>query len=153
MNRIVSLLLIPMFMLGHVLSHSHAGSGVVEPGGHMARAHVHISGGHQHEHDGHSHDGYDHQHHDAGNPADEDRSETARIATLSVPVEHDSDAVYLIETEWTVGRTVAVQQVDSVAFAFAPPTTCHARLGSRLVEPPDRYTGLPIYLLTASLRL
>jgi len=151
MNRFVSLLLIPMFMLGHALPHSHAGTGVVEPDGHSLRSHIHVSGGHHHDHDD---DGHDHHH--AGDPSQPERSEDAGANTLLVPIDHDSDAVYLVDSDWTLSRTVAAPRVDLVTVAWSSPAPSINRVGRlvcRFGDPPDRYAGLPIYLLTASLRL
>lgn len=146
MTRLVSLLLVPFFVLGQALPHSHAGTGVVEPDGHSIRAHIHLSGDHHHDHDGDEH----HQSADATGP------KTATSAAISVPADHDSDAVYLADTDWTASRTVAAPQVDStevVWTSFAPSVGRDISLGWRLDHPPDRYAGLPVYLLTASLRL
>jgi hypothetical protein len=151
MNRLVSLLLIPIFMLGHELPHSHAGTGVVEPEGHSLRPHVHVSVDHDHDHDD---DG--HKHHHTGSQSEPDSSETATTATLSVPTDHDSDAVYFVDIDWTASRTVAGPQIDTTTLVWtslAPSDKRDRRLGCRIVDPPDRYAGLPIYLLTASLRL
>ena len=162
MNRFVSLLLIPIFMLGHVLPHSHAGTSVVEPNGHSLRPHIHLSSDHHHDdhhhddHDDDDHDDDDHEHHHAGDQSDGEHSETAATATLSVPTDHDSDAVYFSDSDWTASRTVATTLVDSATVAWtslAPSFDCDSRPGCRCGDPPDRYAGLPIYLLTASLRL
>lgn len=138
-------------MLGHVLPHSHAGTSVVEPDGHSLRPHIHLSSDHHH-----NHDDDDHEHHHAGEQSDAEHSETSATATLSVPTDHDSDAVYLSDSDWTASRTVGTTQVDSAALVWtslAPSFDCDSRPGCRCGDPPDRYAGLPIYLLTASLRL
>ena len=151
MTRVVSLLLIPMFMLGPILPHSHAGTGVNEPDGHSIRPHIHLTGGHHHDHDGDDHD-----HHHAGEQSESEHSEATAIATLSVPIDHDSDAFYVADTDWTASRTVGKTQVDSAAVVWtslAPSVDRDSRPSCRCGDPPDRYAGLPIYLLTASLRL
>ena len=151
MNQFVSLLLIPIFMLGHMLPHSHAGTSVVEPNGHSLRPHIHVSSVHHHDHDDE-----DHGHHHAGDEFDTQNSETAANATLSVPMDHDSDAVFLADADWTASRAVATTHFDSAAVVWtslAPVYNPDSRPGCTCGDPPDRYAGLPIYLLTASLRL
>ncbi|MGB7324810.1 MAG: hypothetical protein WBD31_08050 [Rubripirellula sp.] len=149
MNRFVSLLLIPMFMLGHALPHSHAGTAVVEPDGHSLRPHIHVSGGHHHDHDDH-----DHGHHHAGDPSQTECPEDAGTNSLLAPTDHDSDAIYLVDSDWTMSRTVAAPRVDLVTGAWSMPAPSVTRAQLRVGDdPPDRYAGLPIYLLTASLRL
>lgn len=145
-----------MLMLGHVLPHSHAGTGVVEPDGHSLRSHIHISDRHHHDHDSSIHADSGHHHHHAGDQSEADSSETVAGDTLSVPTDHDSDAVYLADTYWTVSRTVVAPQIDSATLVWAsvaPPVNRDGRTADRIGDPPDRYAGLPIYLLTASLRL
>lgn len=142
MNRFLSLLLIPFFVLGQCLPHSHAGSGVAEPDGHALRSHVHL-----HVHD-HAHDS-DHEH------LDETES-TSPSDSLSPAAEHDSDAVYLVSSGQSLARTsgsigIEVDSTDWVAFSV--PLTVDVETRWRTSDPPDRYRTLPIYLLTASLRL
>ncbi|MCO8123334.1 hypothetical protein NHH03_16410 [Stieleria sp. TO1_6] len=138
MNRLLSILLIPLFVLGPALPHSHAGSGVAEPDGHALRSHVHLHGhDHAHEH------------------ADEDES-TSPSDSLSPAAEHDSDAIYLVASGQSLTRTsgaigIEVHSADWVAFSV--PITVDVRPRWRASDPPDRYATLPIYLLTASLRL
>lgn len=147
MNRLVSLLLVPFFVLGQALPHSHAGTGVLQPDGHSTRAHFHLVVGHHQDHD------YEHDHHHTGDQAEAGHSESA---ALSVPGDHDSDAIYLADTDWTVSRTVSAPQVDSTAVvwtSFVPSVGREVRLCCRMEHPPDRDAGLPIYLLTGSLRL
>ena len=151
MNRLVSLLLIPMFMLGHMLPQSHAGIGVVEPDGHSLRSHIHLSSDHHH-----NHDDDDHKHHHAGDQSESEHSESSATATLSVPIDHDSDALYFSDSDWTVSRSVAAKQVasaDVVWTSLVQSVGGDSRTGCRCGDPPDRCVGLPIYLLTASLRL
>jgi hypothetical protein len=148
MARLVSLLLVPFFVLGQALPHSHAGTGMFEPDGHSIRAHIHVAGGHHHDHDGDEHHHVD--------QSDATGSRTARSTAFSAATDHDSDAFYLAETNWTASRTVATPQIDSAVLvwtSFVPSVERAAHEGSRFGNPPDRYAGLPIYLLTASLRL
>ena len=136
MNRLLSILLIPLFVLGHALPHSHAASGVAEPDGHALRPHVHLHG-HVHAHDG-------------------EGESTSPNDSLSPAAEHDSDAVYLVASGQSLTRNsgaigIEVQLADWVAFSV--PLTVDVRPRWRCSDPPGRYGTLPIYLLTASLRL
>ncbi|MEO8268482.1 MAG: hypothetical protein ABI557_02105 [Aureliella sp.] len=151
MNRLLSLLLIPFFVLGQALPHSHAGTGVHQPADHAARPHVHLSGGHSHNHDC---DDHSHSHVDQvalANPV-----ESAQAAVSSTPVEHDSDAIYLAQSNSFPGRVSAIGQLS-----FASVGTFVELLSDRPVlsgvccskQSSDRSAGLPIYLLVASLRL
>jgi hypothetical protein len=146
MNRVLSLLLIPLFVLGQCLPHSHAGSGVAEPDDHALRPHLHLHG---HAHDGvHAHDDH-HQH------ASEDDS-ASQDALLSPAAEHDSDAVYLAASSHSLTRasgTIGLEFHSADWVAFSDPLPVNLRPGWRTSDPPDRYRTLPIYLLTASLRL
>jgi hypothetical protein len=158
MGRIVSLLLIPMFMLGQALPHSHAGSGVAEPECHSRRPHVHLDFDHHHASDGDDHDHHhasdDHGHHHSGQQGD--TSDTDSSAAFSIPLDHDSGAVYFTQTDWTTTRTVASLKVDSSDLlwtSIASLFVCDPRMRNRLSDPPDRYWPRPIYLLTASFRL
>lgn len=142
MGRLLSLLLIPFFVLGQCVPHSHAGSGLAEPDGHAIRPHVHLHG-HDHGHD------HAHEHADEG-------ESTSANDSLSPAAEHDSDAVYLDVSGQSLTRTsvaigIEVHSADWVAFSV--PLTFDVRSRRRTGDPPDRYRTLPIYLLTASLRL
>ncbi len=149
MNRLLSLLLIPFFVLGQVLPHSHAGIGVHQPDDHAARPHVHLFGGHSHHHDSD-----DHSHVDQAastNPVD-----SIGTVVAATPVEHDSDAIYLAQSNSFPSRASAIGQLS-----FATVGTIVELLSDRPVPSGvccskitlDRCAGLPIYLLVASLRL
>lgn len=76
--------------------------------------------------------------------------------TSSIPTEHDSNAVYMADTHWIADRVVAAQQLDAwiPVWSSGVPAPDHGTgPDCRFGDPPDRDTGLPIYLLTASLRL
>ncbi|KLU02326.1 hypothetical protein RISK_005392 [Rhodopirellula islandica] len=97
---------------------------------------------------GHAHD--DHHEHDG-------EGDTASPNDLlSLAAEHDSDAVYLAASGHSLTRASGViglefHSVDWVAFSDPLPVALRPRW--RTSDPPDRYRTLPIYLLTASLRL
>lgn len=156
MNRLVALLLIPMFMLGQPLPHSHAGVGVDQPDDHAARPHVHLSQqDHQH---GHSHSLCDHQvDHQLG---DSDHSGTLDAADDVVTIfglnGHDDDAFYLANLAFSHCRLSNGGQqnhftvLDFNARVFS---SCRPISDQQSLIPSQRYSSLPIYLLTASLRL
>lgn len=154
MNRFLSLLLIPLLMLGHVLPHSHDGIGMEQVDGHAARPHIHLTShhhhGHSHEHaqvsDEHEHGYAIHQKCDA---------ELHRLG-ISGLVDHDSDAVYLASASLAYVRLSGIDSPSSDLVAVVSehslivdfPTT---RPVSAI--PLRRSSSLPLYLLTASLRL
>ncbi|QDS92422.1 hypothetical protein FF011L_11650 [Roseimaritima multifibrata] len=152
MNRILSLLLIPLFMLGHILPHSHAGVGVDEAHGDAYRPHIHVSSGH---HDGHNHHAAGEHHHAGDHTAPESAPASATLV-LTAPVDHDFGAIYIADTDWTTIRTTAaptVASVPSVWGSLAFSLDLDSCSIGRWDEPVDHYGRLPIYLLTASLRL
>ena len=147
MRLLVSLLLIPLFVLGQVLPHSHAGTGISVPHDHASRPHIHLHG-HDHHHD--------HGHHDEHGDDEKEESGNDSDDLLTESSDHDSDAVYLPESDWTVSRKVP-HQMD-LSFVVLAYEDCHkpfvveGRLQAAF-HPPDRESTLPVYLLTASLRL
>lgn len=147
MNRFVSLLLIPLFVLGQVLPHSHAGSGVVEPDDHSARPHVHLSHSHHEHGDGHEH-GHEH---------DTVVSSLDGFTATPHSANHDHDAVYFAASTVFASRAVVATQFEWSTMLDLPlPSTLaigELRSCSRISDPPDRCSPIPIYLLVASLRL
>ena len=148
MNRLLSILLIPLFVLGHALPHSHAGSGMAEPDDHAARPHWHLFGGHSSDHCDHDQECHGHDHE---GDVDSDGGDV-----LSTPDDHDSDAVYLTHADASLNRLSASKQIDTpiscglVEFCG----DCPNRTAFGFAKPlPDRPAELPIYLLIASLRL
>lgn len=141
MHRFISLLLIPFFVLGQGLPHAHAGTGVAAPDRHAARPHVHWSG-------------HDHGHHDHDVHAAE--LESAGGCSLLPSSEHDSDAVYLAASTGSATRLSGVVLFDVCSLnqgAGIASLDNGLRMWCRCGDPPDRFATLPIYLLTASLRL
>ena len=148
MSRFVSLLLVPFFVLGQCLPHSHAETGVAEPDGHALRPHVHL-----HSH-GHSHD--DHDEHGDDDERGEASDSTSSSDVLLPAADHDSDAVYLASSGQLLTRSsgafgIKVPLADRVN--LSPPIVVDTRLRRSTSDLPDRYATVPIYLLTASLRL
>lgn len=156
MNRILSLLLIPLFTLGHILPHSHAGVGVGEAHGDAYRPHIHMSSGH---HDGHNHHAAGEHHHAGDHAAPENVPENGPASAtlvLAAPVDHDFGAIYIADTDWTTSRTTFAPSVASVPVGWASLALSLDRDSCSIGwwnEPVDHYGRLPIYLLTASLRL
>ena len=150
MNRLLSILLIPFFVLGQTLPHSHAGSGMVEREDHASRPHLHLSSADSHDHDGEVDPGHDHHH--GGKASDE----STKTKSLSATLDHDSDAIYVVQSNSTLARSTAFAKLSFVFIC-----TLSEVFADRLDRPclhrsnqlPDRSAGLPIYLLVASLRL
>jgi hypothetical protein len=169
MTRFVSLLLIPMFMLGQAWPHSHAGFTGVDSDEHALRPHVHFSTADRHEDDHHhlsdgSHDHASHSHQHSDGPAHENHSPhehrsghevAASHCTIDPLFDHEADAVYIAAVTSVAPRTVVSTEVDQSAVLcwIDPAFTPSARWRNPTDDPPDRYVSLPIYLLTASLRL
>ena len=109
MRRFISLLLIPMFVLGQVLPHSHAGSDIVAPDEHADRPHIHLSVHHHHhgEHAEHGHHGTDDHEHDGDHGTPQDSS-----------TEHDSDAIYLIDCDLAGSRSADSVELDAIPLAW-----------------------------------
>ena len=143
MFRTLNLILIPFFVLGPALPHSHAGSGIVAPDGHELRPHVHLYG-----HDHHTHDD-GHCHH-----ADDD--DQSRGDSLESSADHDSDAIYLASSDQSLSRSCGNQR-DDLGTTHWVSAVVVFRAGFnaalRADDPPDRCRTLPIYVLTRSMRL
>ena len=147
-RRIVSILLVPLLLVsqGFWAAHSHAGTSVAEPEGHSARAHVHLHGGeHHHHHSHHEHDGDD----------SDDRPPASPVEPG--PLDHDSDAVYLSETQlYTDAKPTKVAKADwSVLCMIADDSTsiAEAQFTAGLRSPPPPiHLKCPIYLTTLSIR-
>ncbi|WP_068138662.1 hypothetical protein [Roseimaritima ulvae] len=159
MNRVVSLLLIPMFLLGQCSAHAHGGSGVSGSETHGQRPHLHvgaISGQSQEPHPrGHQNAHGDEPSHDHGHPHAGVEFNTAN-SLLSNHRDHDADAIYFAGGVTVSGRIDKVN--DPCPVVLASMWCCDELKPSTAVDsascnPPDRYGNLPIYLQTASLRL
>ena len=123
MNRIVSFLLIPFFLLGQYLPHSHAWNGVAEAKEHASRPHVHLHGhSHAHDHCDHDHD-----------------SDAVYLGPIrQTPRTCPSIAVDVLLGSWiSFPRRVIVDE----QFRYY------------IADPPESGARLPIYLLKSSLLL
>ncbi len=176
MRNLLSLLLIPLAVLGQCLPHSHAGIGTGGMDDHASRSHVHISGGHKHDPlDGHCHGEGHHaeDHHDGR--LDEERGQdrhaphiagtglpllaqaiTGPAVDSSSPVEHDSDAIYIADPSFAIKIIESVLRFDSLDLAFLNSIQSvfgKAVAKTRISHPPDRFASLPIFLTVNSLLL
>ena len=158
MYRLAALTLIPLCLIGAVLprAHSHAAVGPSDVGD--SRAHVHLSGGHEHAHD-HRHDG-EHHAHAPHAESQESAHDAPRRGSSFSPPEHHQDAIYLSDFV-SSGRIGAPEKV--VVLSITPlvvervgalPALARARAsGARAGGPSSLFEPLPIYLAHASLRL
>ncbi len=148
MWRITSILLIPFLVLGPVLPHSHAGTGVVVPVGHDSRPHVHLN---SHDHS-HSHD----QHHHGPSKQLSTKSDTSSVASeLAAVADHDLDAIYLAASD-ALPRACPTISVDVFAtywVALPNRVVVEGLFRFSAADPPDVRGPLPIYLLNSSLLL
>ncbi len=113
MNRFVSLLLIPLLMLGHGLAHSHAGTGTGQLNDRAARPHIHLTSHDHHEnrdHHGHSHHRHSHgsdlisddgDHGDSVHRKADSGRGRLHLAGLN---DYASNAVYLMSSTQTYSR-------------------------------------------------
>jgi hypothetical protein len=160
MNRLITILLIPVFVVGNVLAHFP--SSVAHPSHGQIRAHFHISGGSHHDHDGHDangnsrhhdhHSDHEHEHHEREHHEHCNQGSTPPAS----PAEHDSDAVYLIAADslftspqrCTLDIDFPLSYTDSL---------CIRTFANRYAFPVARLffrtSGLPLYLLHAALIL
>jgi hypothetical protein len=149
MSRLMSLLLIPLCLLGQPMPHAHHGSDVSTPKGHDTRPHVHIGGGHSHSHEkGHHHGVAAGHHHD-----DEGRAQTA-VSSLA---DHENDALYFSDFPADGSLKRGQLPTDSipllVVWELIWPSVQDEWPCWLVMHPPDLFGGLPVYLRTASLRI
>jgi hypothetical protein len=152
MNRLIAILLMPLFVVGNSLAHSHSTAAHQSPG--EGRAHFHVGSAPQqghHNHDSHEHANHDHHDHD-GDDHDSDEHESAPVA----PAEHDSDAVYVATTDFVFTACDRIS-IEIDAHAFVGTVVClltDFRPSVLRDRPPlATTTQLPLYLLHAALRL
>ena len=149
MNRLIAILLMPLFIVGNFLAHSHSTAAHQSPG--EGRAHFHIGSAPQHghpNHDSHKHANHDHHGHDH----ESDESESAPV----VPVEHDSDAVYVVAADfvYTACERISVAIASHSFVGTVPCLLTDFRPFALRDRPPLATTSqLPLYLLHAALRL
>jgi hypothetical protein len=150
MNRLLAIVLVPLFVVGNSFAHSHCD--MANQSSSQSRAHIHVGGGGHHRHDvhgSHEHSHHDHQH-DADNEGD---------GRDSIPVglfEHDSDAIYFVAADslFTTSKFITVDL--SLQFALDAATTLNsvATCSPRVHELPRlRTSEAPLYVLHAALRI
>lgn len=148
MRPFVSLLMIPLLVLGHGLCHSHSAIGGNGAGELSARPHFHLSHGHTHASQPAPPQG-------AGSGAQASATTSAEV--LSLPADHDSDSLYLGDTTCSLNRMLLRKLEPTTAWDRLTTPCWQMRYGgaSHLLNfhPPDWQRPLPIFLLIASLRL
>lgn len=165
MNRFVSQLLIPLLMLGHVLTHSHAGTSTDQRNDRAARPHIHLTS-HDHQknrvHHGHSHHGHSHcsdlisEAHDHGDSVHRKadiRRDRLQLTSLN---DHDSDAVYLMSSTQTYSRLRDICSPEKalvVGFDESNLVIDFQTSLRGLTIPLRLCLSQPFYILLASLRL
>ncbi len=165
-TRLLVLLLMPLFVVGNSLAHSHSTATHQSPT--EGRVHFHVGSApelvhhhrdphdhanhdhHGHDHHGHDHHGHDHHGHDhEGDDHESDEPESA-------PVEHDSDAVYVVAADFvfTAFDRISIE-IDSHTFVATVICLLTDFRPSLLRDRPPlaTTTPLPLYLLYAALRL
>jgi hypothetical protein len=113
MQRLAALLLIPVYLIGGPLPHSHCVAGPAVVGEHSGRPHVHLGGLLRHG-------GVDARGLQSKDPATEESSADAgavRRWTLNCPVHHDADALYLTDLRSEVRRS---RWIEQLAAEFSP---------------------------------
>lgn len=148
MRQILSLLLVPLCLLGQmVCPHAHCGTEVTESLAHSARPHIHLSGGHEDCH------GLAHGHRDQ----DHSNSDEKPFWSESPLTDHDHGVLYLTCHDFGSRIVVAKQTIDLAPLAVLSPTT--AKLDSELhcrfvsCKSPPEPGGLAIYLRDSALRI
>ncbi len=153
-NRLIAILLMPLFVVGNSLAHSHRTAAHQSQG--LGRAHFHVGSALQHGHHNgapHKHANHDHHgHDDDGHDHESDAFESAPVA----PVEHDSDAVYVVAADFVYTACNRIF-VEIASYSFVGTVACLLTdfRPSVLRDRPSlaTTTRLPLYLLHAALRL
>lgn len=163
-RRFFCLLLVPLMLAnqGLLFAHAHHGTDVGEPEGHASRPHFHFRG---HGHHDSTHNHSQHSDHSHGDPSMDvpasDEYDDALPPVVSPVGEHDSDAVYGVETVTVArdGNSVSVLSAKYVAVAVIFRVVDQSddyllRLGPLRGQPESVFdTACPIYLRTLSLRI
>lgn len=151
-RQLIVLLLVPFFVLGNSIAHSHSGAAHSSPAG--GRAHIHLGGTEQgnHHHGDHVNDSHEHSHHGHHDQHDGQHAPTSPI----IPADHDSDAIYLIASDYlsiaTQGSSVESSLNAIVMAVDFELDKSRAPKGFEAPRTPVLF-GPPLYLLHAALRL
>ena len=163
-RQLIVLLLVPFFVLGNSIAHSHSGAAHSSPAG--GRAHIHLGGTEQgnHHHGDHGNDSHEHSHHgqhdqhDQHGQHDQHDQHDGQHAPTSpiIPADHDSDAIYLIASDYlsiaTQGSSVESSLNAIVMAVDFELDKSRAPKGFEAPRTPVLF-GPPLYLLHAALRL
>lgn len=158
MNRLIALMLIPLFVVGNSFAHSHGSPALSSQG--YERAHIHVGSASHHDgsHESHDH-AHGHSHHDQHQHSHEEDHgcDDTKSTPAGTADDHDSDAIYLVSVDLTLNcgdRTSVEADVQAwvhsanSSFVDLPARIQHPQLDHS--PPPKR---LPLYLLNAALRL
>lgn len=164
MCQLVSLVLIPLLLVGQSvgLAHTHHGTGIAETEDHAVRPHFHTHGAKGHRHTHHRHgstaaSGVDWlKHHRHGKSHG-----TPQAPDWHSIDDHDDDAVYvLMAVTWGVGRRLAADDcVVRSVIAHDAKTTEKAWVSATNdglvlgLPPPVLLSRIPLYLRNLSLRI
>jgi hypothetical protein len=160
MNRFVAMALIPFFVVGSSLAHSHASAARQSPT--EGRAHIHTGSAlwhaHRHESHGHSHHIHRHGHRHSHGPAlaRNHKGDTPKPIQLIKTVDHESDAVYFAAEDFvgTPSARTSIEICSNAVVAIVEDDLTGNQLQSRHDRPPHSpILELPFYLLHAALRL
>ncbi len=154
-RQLIVLLLVPFFVLGNSIAHSHSGAAHSSPAG--GRAHIHLGGTEQgnHHHGDHGNDSHEHSHHGQHDQHDQHDGQHAPTSPI-IPADHDSDAIYLIASDYlsiaTQGSSVESSLNAIVMAVDFELDKSRAPKGFEAPRTPVLF-GPPLYLLHAALRL
>lgn len=154
-RQLIVLLLVPFFVLGNSIAHSHSGAAHSSPAG--GRAHIHLGGTEQgnHHHGDHGNDSHEHSHHGQHDQHDQHDGQHAPTSPI-IPADHDSDAIYLIASDYLSIATQCSSVESSLnAIVMAVDFELDKSRAPKGFEAPRTPVlfGPPLYLLHAALRL
>ncbi len=168
MHRLLTLLLLPFFVVGNSFAHTHECS--AHSRDHDRRAHIHVGGNSHHDHGHHDHEHATHahsaasEHHSSRSSRDrqphfhetfQDSGKSEREA-IRLSCDHDSDAIYLIAIEFAVTNPerAAAEGSPQVALETRQHAFVNFRAKAAIYQPfQARHPARPLYLLHAALRL
>ena len=150
MPRIVASLLICLVLSNqsYCAAHSHTGISIADPAGHSDNPHVHLHGGTHGDHPLH----VEHK----GKRAYE---RFASVVSKHRTADHDSDAVYVVESQFL--NETKTTRVADLEFAFVGMVNEQLATAARsprcteggLPPPPQTWIECPLYLRILSIRL
>jgi len=156
MHQLVAILLIPILVVGNSFAHSH-GPAAHSPAS-QHRAHFHFVGAAHHVH-GHAAHGNDHGHSHHGehhSHQDEHGDNGSQHEPIETPVDHDSDAIYLVTADLatTSANRVSIELDTKFAARVVEFEIVDWQSSNFFLQPDESPPSqLPLYLLHAALRL